>query len=97
MATKERNTEAPHLALVVVNASERFAARSNEPRYLSDLHRGAAGEILEDAIRVLSLLEAYAYLEKEMPLIDPHAVSTMASLLVEKLRSAQRHLAEARP
>jgi hypothetical protein len=90
MAEEERTTAAPPLALVI-DASQKFDTRKNAS-FERALHSGAADEIMEDVIRVLSLLEAYAYLDHERPLIDPHAVSAAATLLVEKLRRAQQHL-----
>jgi Na+-transporting methylmalonyl-CoA/oxaloacetate decarboxylase beta subunit len=83
MAVQKDSTPAPDSA-TVINLADKFT---------KDLYLGAADEILEDVIHVLSLLEAYAYLDEDVPLIHPHAVSALASQLVEKIRRAQRHIA----
>lgn len=80
---------APPLALVI-DATEKFSKGSRA--HVSDLHRSAAEEIIEDVIHVLGLLQAFAYLDEKESRIDAHAVSAAASMLIEKLRHAQRCL-----
>ena len=80
MAVQKDSTPA-----TVIDAADKFSR---------DLHLGAADEIIEDAIHVLSLLEAYAWLDNERPLIHPRAISALASQLIEKLRRAQRYINE---
>ena len=89
MAT-ESVPPAPHLALVI-DAAKKFE-KLKDAKFEGALYLAAADEVIEDTIYVLSLLEAYAFIDNERHSIDPHAISRAASMLVEKLRKAQRYM-----
>ena len=59
-----------------------------------ELHHMAADELLEDAIRLLSLLELYGHVPDEFP-ADAKAVAAAASTVIEKLVRALSHHREA--
>jgi hypothetical protein len=79
---------APRVALVI-DATARLEQRKAREGQFSAV---AADKIIEDVVGMLSLLEAYAYLDNERVFLDSHAVSAASSTLVEKLRRAQRYL-----
>jgi hypothetical protein len=72
------------------NAKEQARARDE----LRRMHHIAADELLEDAIRLLSLLELFGHMEEDAS-ADPKAVATAASTIVTTLRKAQSHHREA--
>ena len=63
-------------------------------RELRHMHHMAADELLEDAIRLLSLLELYGHVPDEFP-ADAKAVAAAASTVIEKLVRALSHHREA--
>lgn len=79
------------------------ARESKNRNWAKNAHHGAADELIEDAIDMLSLLEMLgdAYQsrqpDKEPVVIPCRAVAVQASQIVKVLRKAQEHHREALP
>jgi hypothetical protein len=54
------------------------------------MHHGATGELIEDAIRLLSLLETFSDVDDETP-VHGKTVATAASTIVKILCRARQH------
>ncbi|OGA72891.1 MAG: hypothetical protein A3G81_22545 [Betaproteobacteria bacterium RIFCSPLOWO2_12_FULL_65_14] len=80
------NAENSNVTELRGNANEQ--ARAREDYRL--LHHTTADQLLDDAIRLLSLLELFGDVGEDYP-VDPKAVATAASTIVAVLRKAQSH------